>query len=544
MFYEAFEIDSLLICKICNKKLDDPRILPCGKSFCNKCVESIFDSKTNKVNCSNCGDVHDKPSTSGFPQNLEVAKIVRLKSNEVFRGKLVKDFKEKSNIVLEKAEQFQKELDSGEMSIRDQCAIVRNETKQAIDEAHCKLDEFFKQFTKEIDIYETECQKELELIQQKRVDLSKVIDESNEYHKKSQNILKQFQYDESELKNLIDEGDKLLDTLEKTNDKIKCDIFNNVKLKFIKNLDHLESSLIGQIKRQDMNLYFLENMSNFNELDLLPKLPDINQETPLFTVEPFKTSKILCVYRAKNKNLNISCLNKEGKILMEQKCLINDEKFLEIKYFQCYTLANVNACIYTEEKHSNQTTSLLYKLRSYDKNLNLISSLELKHSIEYFATHGSILFSASKDSKKDSFYILTMYSPKLEPIQKIGQGNKLLPFYFPDTLLSFFVSENYFIINEPIEGKDFLEKITIINRSKGTVENTFNAKPFNDCSIYLGKYILLFNLGSKTIYAYDFAGGLIDETKLDEKLQVDILTFCLNKKVYFLNENKIKLYAV
>jgi hypothetical protein len=544
MFYEAFEIDKLLICIVCNRKLEDPRILPCGKSFCHKCIEEkLLEPNTNRINCQNCGNAHEKPLNQiGFPQNLEVAKIVRLKSNEVFRGKLVKDFKTKSSLVKERADKLHSSLigETGKNMIRFRCDKVRKDTKEALDEAHSRLDEFFKIFTREIEAYESECEKELELIQQNRTDIDKIVNESNEYYKKAHTILKQFQYDESELNDLLAEADELLTHLDKTSKKLECDMFKSVALKFVKNPKQTDLALIGQIKRQNTSLHYLENISNLIELDLLPKLSDINQETPLFTVEPFKNSSILCVYRAKDRNLNFSCLNKDGKMVLERKRLINDEKFLEIKYFQCYTVNNANVCVYTEEKQLDATSSL-YRLRSYDKNLNPIMSIELLQAVDYLSTHDTTLFLVSKDNEKNRFYNVASYTPKLELIKKHGQGNKLKPYYFPDSLLTFHVSNQYFIITEPNENKESLEKITLINRDTGSIERTFIAKqPFNDCSIYLGEFILLFNLKSKTISAYNFECNLVNETKISEK--VDILAFCLNREVYFLNENKIKLY--
>ena len=51
MFYQADKIDGILNCTVCDNKMVDPRLLPCGKSVCHQCVDVIADTdkKENKV---------------------------------------------------------------------------------------------------------------------------------------------------------------------------------------------------------------------------------------------------------------------------------------------------------------------------------------------------------------------------------------------------------------------------------------------------------------------------------------------------------------
>ena len=78
------------ICKICNKSMIDPRILPCSHSFCLRCLESSNTSNNNCSSCPSCAIVFDMPQ--GGLMNLkknefiESLKNLRL-SNANFRKK-------------------------------------------------------------------------------------------------------------------------------------------------------------------------------------------------------------------------------------------------------------------------------------------------------------------------------------------------------------------------------------------------------------------------------------------------------------------------
>ena len=68
-----------------------------------------------------------------------------------------------------------------------------------------------------------------------------------------------------------------------------------------------------------------------------------------------------------------------------------------------------------------------------------------------------------------------MHNHNLEIVQTFGQENPLLPFYFSPGIDFFFVSNQYFIIDEPIidEDDDNHDSVTIINRSNGLEEASF-----------------------------------------------------------------------
>ena len=63
----------LIICKLCHETLEDPIILPCGKTICSK----HLDNETNNFKCGLCDNSHDK-TVDKFPVNEELNEFVQI----------------------------------------------------------------------------------------------------------------------------------------------------------------------------------------------------------------------------------------------------------------------------------------------------------------------------------------------------------------------------------------------------------------------------------------------------------------------------------
>ena len=198
----------------------------------------------------------------------------------------------------------------------------------AIEQAHAKLDEFHKDFMDEIDSHEKECQAKFKLIQQNKVDIQKSLNESNELLSKSNHLLKQFKIDKAELSTQFERAQSLLNNLEQIKDKLQKSMFNESLLKFEKQKS-FDSNVIGKIVKQNIELYFLENIENMRELDFASKI-----ESPRYftCLQPFKSNGFLFLYSDDNI-LNLLCLDKDGKTLFEKMDLIKNKKIEEISNF-------------------------------------------------------------------------------------------------------------------------------------------------------------------------------------------------------------------
>jgi hypothetical protein len=535
MFYEASELDKLLDCKICERKLDDPRILPCGRSFCNKCIFTIADTEKTRIKCLECAKIHEIPE-QGFPCNFEVNSILKLKSNEVYRSKLVNEFKNIVNSVRFKNEKIYVNLIIGESLIRDQCDKVRNEAQMEIEEAHLKLDRFHKSFMDEIDEYERECQEEFKQIQRNKSGIEKLLNESLEFCVTSETLLKKFQIDEEDIRIRLNKAYNYLNGLEKIGDKLQSNMFNGTLLKFNKSLKEIKISSIGTIKRQNLNLYYLENLCDIREIKLQFAKADLNEKFPFIIAQPFRSYLLLFLQLRQDNTLNISVLDKMGNMQLERNIpLINRL----LRMYITSLVQNSFFCAYTEEEIA-LGHQRVFKLQSFDDNLNFISKRYFQNSLKFVDSTNDCVFVSYREN---NYLVIALFNSKLEPIQVYGQANKVAPFYFSLNIAKLLVNQNYFIKSEPLP-KNLQFRITLIEKSNGLIRNHFDVNLFSNWCLYLEEFILLFD--STNIFCYNFDGKLIEITTVNAKnLSMSAFKFSLNKELYFLDcdreNNKIRL---
>ena len=78
------EIQSLLVCDVCKKTINEPKILPCSHSFCKACLENLTTQDEANVE-SGEGKKFDCPtctSTVTLKANENVASVAELPNNE------------------------------------------------------------------------------------------------------------------------------------------------------------------------------------------------------------------------------------------------------------------------------------------------------------------------------------------------------------------------------------------------------------------------------------------------------------------------------
>lgn len=88
MYYQSDEIENNLICKICSSKFQDPRLVPCGETYCHECIKSS--AKNGSFSCISCNSNHLVASESEFPRNNVIATLIKTAPKEIYRGKSYK----------------------------------------------------------------------------------------------------------------------------------------------------------------------------------------------------------------------------------------------------------------------------------------------------------------------------------------------------------------------------------------------------------------------------------------------------------------------
>ena len=80
------EIQNLLVCDVCKKAINEPKILPCSHSFCKACLENLttqdeanVDGEGKKLGCPTCRStvtLKANENVAGLPDNEFIAKLV------------------------------------------------------------------------------------------------------------------------------------------------------------------------------------------------------------------------------------------------------------------------------------------------------------------------------------------------------------------------------------------------------------------------------------------------------------------------------------
>jgi hypothetical protein len=354
--------------------------------------------------------------------------------------------------------------------------------------------------------------------------------------------MKQFKIDQTELTTLFESAHSLQTNLEQIKDGIQREIFNESLLKF-KKPKSFHSNVIGKIIKQNIELYFLENIGNMRELDIAFKI----EWTSYFPI-PFKSNSCLFLYLLEKNILNLLCLDKDGNALFEKRDIIKNniiEEFTELKFGS--SSHNKIVYIFTGEKHLNQTNEF-FNLHSYDENFNLLAKIKLDKEPTCFKVNGENLFLLNKNEICST---ISMYNYNLEIVQTFGQEDSVLPFYLSSKIFSkrFLVSSQYFIFNELIdidEDDENHNRVKIINRSNGLVEASFVIlNDFHQIRLYLDKFLLTFNNETCILKCYNFKGDLLHQITLDTKFKGRYTVFSvINKELCFVLNNEGSLFQM
>jgi hypothetical protein len=542
MFFQADAINNVLICKICDNKMVDPRLLPCGKSVCHRCVDYLADTDKKKIKCQNCAKIHVIPD-EGFLKNLALQELLEFEAKEVLHSNHIEELKKLLDILDKTKQSIESILEGGDATIRVHCDKVRNDMQLAIEQAREKLDEFHKDFLDEIDNHEKKCQAKFKLIQQNKGGIEKALHDSNELLSKSNRLLNQFKIDQTELATLFEGAQLHLNNLEQIKDGIQREMFNESLIKFEKPKS-FDSNVIGKIVKQNIELYFLENIENMSELKIFSNV----EYTRVFpNLQPFKSNTILLLYTDENI-LNLLCLDKDGNTLFDKKDLIKNKEIEEFTGLRFGSSShNKIVYIFTEEKHIKQKNTF-FNLRSFDENINLLSKIKLDKQPTDFKVNRENLFLLTQNEKCCT---ISMYNKNLEMIQTIGQENSTLPFFFPPKNDVFLVSNKYFIFNETLideeEGDEDdanHNRVTIINRSNGLVESSFKIlEDFHQMNLYLDKFLITFNRETCLLKCYNFKGDLLHKITFDKKLKGSRFSV-INKEICFNLDNEDSLFEM
>ena len=255
MFFEQNQILTVLNCAKCLKEFDEPRLLPCGNTVCNNCITSLTVAKnpnTNIFDCAMCLEEHLLPA-KGFPLNKSLLTLIEQKPKEVYRGRVVEEFKQNLEAIYNKNELLKSDLNNGEDTIKQHCMNLRCEVHASADTAILRINELTDSMIDEINIYEKECissfqtgRGDTKLVEQQSFE--KTIDQIDQFHKEWSAYLNNLKLDEEAVSTANISVLSLKMKASYIESQIKNFIYGDKSIRFEPSTQEIDANAVGLIK--------------------------------------------------------------------------------------------------------------------------------------------------------------------------------------------------------------------------------------------------------------------------------------------------------
>jgi hypothetical protein len=506
------KVKEIYNCPVCTNKYEPdghvPKLLPCGKTLCDECIEKKLERKSIKssrdncyyLSCSFCSDEHQL-TKNGFPVNELLIALLN-SSNEkindeldesVSSSKEIESLRTKSEkyrkvkILLNEIEINSKDLDlsinTSKEKLTQYFASIEKEINSHTDKLIDDLRKSRDYLIKEIEMhknsavsYLNEGLNENSNLQLFRQDCKKNVAKLNKLTKANENNDREL----IEIANLADElNEKIISTRIFFENCIKSD------LKLIKSKYKIEPSLIGRLEFRKVkyaadyetlsrglnshrSLESTTSTTNTPRNEIKTNNLDLNRIKIInYSKVPFNTKNVLtCVLNNKlivkvteqsiiedySYKINLKLINSENNVIKK----INEEMgSYRLKKIQASTFGNYIGIIFTNKFLDNYNC-----LKLYDGNqLKLIETIDLHYTpVDLFLNKSGIYVRSNN-------YNLNMnkYDYNLKHIKSFGQSvNTNDSYYIPQSAKLSFIHEEklYFIDYENA-------KIRILNEQSG-----------------------------------------------------------------------------
>jgi hypothetical protein len=247
MFFNANQVNKELLCSNCECRLDIPKTLPCGETICSFCETSLQVNNDQMFECLVCKDKHEMPK-NGFKMNKSLSKILAIELTNVSRGgaynslmKLLDDIQKKLNIL-------KLGINNGTDFVKEHCMNLRSDVQLKAEEVILKVNDISTIIIEKIDEYEKDLI-ELNKNNTKSLDtFNAIAEELESFHTLNTEYLNKNEVDDKKLKISNEEALNLVKKAELKINDLKNIIFDENILKFERNNEKINESLLGTLK--------------------------------------------------------------------------------------------------------------------------------------------------------------------------------------------------------------------------------------------------------------------------------------------------------
>jgi hypothetical protein len=247
MYYESNKVENILLCKQCEGKLDTPKSLPCGETICSHCESLVKISNANNFECLVCNEIHDMPK-NGLLTNKPLLAMLSVEPIKISRGKPF-DLLENSLDEIQKKLSFIKHgINESTDLVKEYCIDLRNNVQLVTEKTIEQINQFNKDIIAEIDEYEKELINFNKNNSKSLVGFDEIAKELDLFHSKNTQYLKQYKVDDDLIIKANEKAKALIQKTEFGIKNLKISIFDGKLLKFEKNNEKLNKSILGITK--------------------------------------------------------------------------------------------------------------------------------------------------------------------------------------------------------------------------------------------------------------------------------------------------------
>jgi tripartite motif-containing protein 2/3 len=398
MFYKQKDIKETITCQLCKEIFQDPRMLPCGETACNQCIQSLLKlSDDNEFQCRLCEQTHKVVEKQDFPPNRIVFKLMQAKANDVSRNATIDEFKLKLAELKHNHDEFKHNLKTGVDRVREYCMKLRNqvhlEAEILIEDAH----QFNEQLIAEIDKYEQEC---IDSFNNEITDYKSKIEntsvEIDHFYENKAEYLTEFIPDVKLVFDSITEVDTFLQKIKFEDKSLKRMVFDKKNIEFEKNQNKPDRSVVGRL------IYKALNFENLTELSFNDQLMR-NCNEKKFNLLKLDNGNNVAFYLDKKNKLNMSLFNDNGKMISNMDNITNDYMLDNCKVvsfnknFLFYLDFNKEFMSGTFNGVENIAGESYFSLITSDDKLNYLAHTPITSSIKFLATNKTNVLVVNND---------------------------------------------------------------------------------------------------------------------------------------------------
>jgi hypothetical protein len=211
--YSDFERS--LDCVKCERRFDDPKMLPCANIICNRCVLVIchmVDQSETHFKCPLCKEQHHFPKNRIFPTCLPVLNFLKklettnkdesilpARSQDEKKELIFQQLKKNLEEIRTKMNLLTNDINTGIDKVIEHCNNLRTEIRLTTEITIDKINEMSEAMINKINTYQKECFKKYEKKGNYRLEKTKEIEQINDFLNKWDLFLREYEPDETQL---------------------------------------------------------------------------------------------------------------------------------------------------------------------------------------------------------------------------------------------------------------------------------------------------------------------------------------------------------